>query len=334
VFEFVGVRFTVAEARRVTEPAAFPVTVSVATPPLAATVTSPVTDPAPVVWLKVTLSAASGPLVIVLPAASWIVAVNWRVVAEGSGVVVPVRAIWDGVPKVTVKSSVFVEVVGTALSVPAALSETVPARLPVTVSVATPAEAAMAASPLTLPLPLAWLNVKLSELSGPLVTVLPASSVIVAVTARVVPEARLEVLPDMTILEAVPKVTVKLSVFESVAPAFNVALAFSVSDPARLPVTVSVATPAIAAEEVRPVTEPDPPVWAKETVRVLSGPLVTVCPAASSIVAVNCRDDPDARAVVTPESTICVAGPNAVDVGLVNALVAVQLWYLAVILYR
>ena len=56
----------------------------------------------PAVCAKVMLSVASGPLVIVLPAASSIVAVNVRVVPEARFAVAPGRAICAAAPEVRV----------------------------------------------------------------------------------------------------------------------------------------------------------------------------------------------------------------------------------------
>jgi hypothetical protein len=66
----------VALARREIEPGALPVTVFVATPPTAATDPGLVTEPDPAVCEKVMDLVASAPLVTVLPATSWIVAVS------------------------------------------------------------------------------------------------------------------------------------------------------------------------------------------------------------------------------------------------------------------
>ena len=60
----------VAEAVMVTEPAVVPVTVNVATPPVALTEVKPETLPAPLVFANATLKLLSGPVVIVLPAVS------------------------------------------------------------------------------------------------------------------------------------------------------------------------------------------------------------------------------------------------------------------------
>ncbi len=75
------------------------------------------------------------------------------------------------------------------------------------------------------------------------------------------------------------------------------------------PVITSLATPPLAVNAPKPVTDPAPPLLLKVTLRLLSAPEVTVLPAASSMVAVNVSDDPDAR-LAPPLSTICVAGPK------------------------
>ena len=54
-----------------------------------------------------------------------------------------------------------------------------------TVSVAMPAEAVTAVSPVTVPEPSVWAKVTLRELSEPVVTVLPLASSMVAVITRV-----------------------------------------------------------------------------------------------------------------------------------------------------
>jgi hypothetical protein len=82
----------------------------------------------------------------------------------------------------------------------------------------------------------------------------------------------------------VPGFTVKVMGFP--VPAVNappepVAAAVIVTDPARFPVTVSVATPATAVLDPNPVTLPAPAVCAKVTLKVLSVPVVTVFPPAS-----------------------------------------------------
>jgi hypothetical protein len=126
-----------------------------------------------------------------------------------------------------------------------------------------------------------------------------------------------------TSFDTAPAVTVKLSVLELVALPLIVALARSVTEPATLPVTVSVATPPLAATAAKPVTEPVPLVWLKVMVAVLSIPLVTVFPSASSIVAVNGRVEPDDRLAVDPDNTICEAAPDATTAELAP-LAAVQ----------
>ena len=96
------------------------------------------------VCAKVMLSVLSAPLVTVLPAASSIVAVNVRVVADARFAVEPASTIWVAVPNVTVKVWVL-ELVAVPLTVPLARSVTLPTSLPVIVSVATPATAATVA---------------------------------------------------------------------------------------------------------------------------------------------------------------------------------------------
>src|SRR5262249_23522168 len=83
---------TLADAPMVIEPGAAPVTVIVAMPPDAVLEPRPVTVPVPPVVAKVTLAVLPAPVVIVLPAASWIVAVNTRVLPAVRSVVAPLSA--------------------------------------------------------------------------------------------------------------------------------------------------------------------------------------------------------------------------------------------------
>jgi hypothetical protein len=96
---------------------------------------------------------------------------------------------------------------------------------------------------------------------------------------------------------AVPATTLKVSV----APAGSEGLLAepaNVTEPASAPVTVFVATPLDAIAVPKPVTTPVPAVFANVTDVELS--LVTVFPAASLIVAVNPRVDPDTKSTVDP----------------------------------
>ena len=131
----------------VTEPASWPVIVFVATPAAAVALPVPVTVPAPRCLANATTVVLSE--VTVLPAASWIVAVSRRVVPEVRSVVEPVSAICAAAPWTTVKAP-RVPVVR-----PAAVASIVtePARTPVIVFVATPAEAVALPVPLTVPAP-------------------------------------------------------------------------------------------------------------------------------------------------------------------------------------
>ena len=105
---------------------------------------------------------------------------------------------------------------------------------------------------------------------------LPAASWIVAVRTRVAPEVRLAVEPVRTIWAAAPGTTVKAPRVPVVRPA---EVASIVTEPARTPVIVLVATPAAAVALPVPVTVPAPDAFAKATTVVLSE--VTVLPAAS-----------------------------------------------------
>ena len=115
---------------------------------------------------------------------------------------------------------------------------TEPARTPVIVLVATPAEAVALPVPLTVPAPVCLAKVTTVELSE--VTVLPAASRIVAVSTRVAPEVRSVVEPVRTMSAAAPWTTVKAPSVPVVSPA---AVASIVTEPARTPVIVLVATP-------------------------------------------------------------------------------------------
>src|SRR6266849_10457342 len=118
----------------------------------------------------------------------------------------------------------------------------------------------------------------------------------VAVSVRVLPEARSVVAPLSASLAAAPATT--LNVIGLPVPAAKPdAEAVIVTVPARLPVTVWEARPATALLDPNPVTLPAPEVWAKVTLRVSE---VMVLPKASSIVAVRARVPPDARFAVEP----------------------------------
>src|SRR5437588_660863 len=100
----------------------------------------------------------------------------------------------------------------------------------------------------------------LAVASLPLVTGLPAASSIVAVSLSVLPEAELvtTMLYTISLLDALPILTVSLRVLLVVAVLLRVPLAWRFTGPARLPVIVLVATPAAAVGLRRRVTEPDP----------------------------------------------------------------------------
>jgi hypothetical protein len=103
--------------------------------------------------------------------------------------------------------------------------------------------------------------------------------------------------------------TLNVRVLELVAPWVRVALARSVTEPKAPPVIVIVFTPATAAADVRPDTDPGPAVCANVIVREESAPVVTVFPRASSIVAVTVSPAPAPRSVPELLRTICVACP-------------------------
>ena len=171
-----------------------------------------------------------------------------------------------------------------------------------TVLVATPAAAVSVPVPVTVPAPEALANVTTVELSE--VTVLPAASWMVAVSTRVAPEVRFVVAPVSSIWSAAPWTTVKAPRVPVVRPA---AVASIVTEPARAPVIVFVATPATAVSLPVPVTVPAPEALAKATTVELSE--VTVLPAASFRVAVRTRVAPEVRLVVAPVRTMSAAGP-------------------------
>ena len=127
--------------------------------------------------------------------------------------------------------------------------------------------------PVTVPAPEAVANATTVELSP--VTVLPAASLIVAVSTRVAPAVRLVVAPVRTMSAAAACTIVKPSV-PSVSPP---EVASSEIAPARAPVTVFEATPATAVSLPVPETVPAPDALAKATTVVLSE--VMVLPAAS-----------------------------------------------------
>ena len=97
----------------------------------------------------------------------------------------------------------------------------------VIVLVATPATAVSLPVPVTVPAPDALANATTVALS--VVTVLPAASLIVAVSTRVAPEVRLVVAPVRAMSAAAPWTTVKAPRVPVVSPA---AVASIVTEPA------------------------------------------------------------------------------------------------------
>src|ERR1019366_8744729 len=124
----------------------------------------------------------------------------------------------------------------------------------------------------------------------------------VAVTVQVAPER--SVAPQVVarlIWVAAPEVTVKLSVLVEV----NGEVVETVTGPARTPVTVTLAVP---PELVWPEKLTDPlPLEVKVTP---APPLVTVLPAASSMVAVATQVAPEAMLDAQPLITTWVAAPE------------------------
>ena len=121
------------------------------------------------------------------------------------------------------------------------------------VFVATPAEAVALPVPLTVPAPLCCANATTVVLSE--VTVLPAASSIVAVSTRVAPEVRSAVEPLSAIWVAAPWTTLNEPSVPVVSPA---AVASIVTEPARTPVIVLVATPLDAVALPAPLMVPAP----------------------------------------------------------------------------
>ena len=128
---------------------------------------------------------------------------------------------------------------------------------------------------------------------------LPAASRSVAVSTRVVPEARFAVEPVRTMSAAAPWTTVNAPSVPVVSPP---AVASIVTDPTSAPVIVFVATPPDAVAVPVPVTVPAPDCFAKLITVELSE--TTVFPFASRTVAVSTRVAPEVRFAVEPVSTI------------------------------
>src|SRR6266446_7306465 len=134
----------------------------------------------------------------------------------------------------------------------------------------------------------------------------------VAVNTRVAPAVRLAVEPLSASLLAAPITTLNvigLPVPATNAPADPVAEAVIVMEPGAFPVIVSVATPAEAVADPRPVIVPVPAVFANVTLSVLSAPVVTVLPLTSSIVAVRTRVMPAVKSTVEPLRANLFAAP-------------------------
>ena len=210
----------------------------------------PATVPAPDACANATTVELSA--VTVLPAASLIVAVRTLVAPDARSAVEPVRTMSALAPWTTLNGpSVPDESPAEVASI-----VTAPARTPVIVLVATPAEAVALPVPLTVPAPLCCANATTVVLSE--TTVLPAASWIVAVSTRVVPEVRSAVEPVRAMSAAVPWTTLNEPSVPVVSPA---AVASIVTEPARTPVIVLVATPLEAVALPVPVTVPVPEAW-------------------------------------------------------------------------
>src|SRR5437773_2373499 len=124
-----------------------------------------------------------------------------------------------------------------------ALIVTGPATLPVKIFVATPAAAVAFPRPVTLPLPVVWLNVTVPAK----VVVLPDASFTVAVKVRLVLEFRSVVTPVSTTCAGAPGFTVK----EALAPVFPLPVAVIVVEPMLVIVTLCGSnTPAVNVPDV------------------------------------------------------------------------------------
>jgi hypothetical protein len=166
-----------------------------------------VTDPEPAVCANVIGAVLLDPELTVFPPASSIVAVNVLAEADAREPVAPESKICVAAPTLTVTVSVLDVVRPGPLRVALAARFTVPARAPVTESVAMPPLAEALPSPVTVPVPPGLAKVTLTPASAPVETVFPAASSIVAVRVSETPEAR-AVPPVSTILVAPPAVTV------------------------------------------------------------------------------------------------------------------------------
>src|SRR6266446_4851120 len=134
----------------------------------------------------------------------------------------------------------------------------------------------------------------------------------VAVNTRVAPAVRLAVEPLSASLLAAPITTLNvigLPVPATNAPPEPVPDAVIVIEPGAFPVIVSVATPADAVADPRPVTVPVPALLANVTLRELSAPVVTVLPLTSWIVAVRTRVVPAVKSAVEPLTASLFAAP-------------------------
>ena len=285
-----------AVASSVIAPASVPVTVFVATPAETVALPVPVTVPAPDCLAKAITVELSD--VTTLPPASWIVAVRMRVAPEARFAVEPVNAICAAGPATTLNAPRVPSV--SPAEVASIVTE--PASAPVIVLVAIPPEAVALPVPATEPVPAAFANATTVELSE--VIVFPAASCRAAVRTRLTPAERSAVAPVSWIWLAAPWTTVKAPRVPVVSPAAVVSI---VTEPASTPVMVLVAMPLAAVALPVPLTVPAPEALAKATTVELSE--VTVLPAASSIVAVSTRFEPEVRSAVEPVSAIWAAAP-------------------------
>ena len=150
-------------------------------------------------------------------------------------------------------------------------------------NVATPLTAALVNVPLKVTP--AGLPVSASKTFAVLPVRLPFVSRICTVTTEMVCPAAVSVgCCAKASLAAAPAITLNVIGFPAPAaraPVDAVPEAVMVTEPARLPVTVNVATPATALLEPSPVTVPVPEVLANVILIVLSAPVLTVLPPVS-----------------------------------------------------
>jgi hypothetical protein len=241
----------------VIDPGEPPVTLFEAIPEAEVTVAGrPVTVPAPLSFLNKTEWLEE---LTMLPAASSIVAVSVRGAPDVRFVVELEKTSFLAAPGTTA-NVVVAEV--SPLAVARIVIE--PAMAPAMCSKALWDEDVTVPSPVTVPMPSVFANV--TEWLPPEVTRLPAASSIVTFSCRDAPEASAAVELAYTSFAGAPGLTLN-AVVPELRPAVD---AVTVTDPARLPVATSVATPCAAKTVPSPVTLPAPPVWENVTLALES----------------------------------------------------------------